>query len=54
MGMRAWDFCFFCGQLYGGRLAHSHGTTVDGDQVGIDVTDLSVFGLNTGEVEAIN
>jgi hypothetical protein len=54
MGMRAWDFCFFCGQLRGRRLSHSQCTTVDGDQARIDVTDLAVFSLNAGEVEAIN
>jgi len=30
------------------------GATIDGDQAGIDVADLAVFGLNAGEVEAID
>jgi hypothetical protein len=44
----------FCSHLHGRNLSHSHCTTVDGDQTGIDVTDLTVFGLNAGEVETIN
>jgi hypothetical protein len=30
------------------------GASVDCDQAGIDVADLTVFGLNTGEVKAID
>jgi hypothetical protein len=53
-GTRTWDLGFFYGHLHGRRLSRSRCNTVDGDQTGIDVPDLAVFGLNAGEVEAIN